>query len=80
MAMNIGGGYSMMGGMNPMNGGNSMGASGNVFQSFQSKYGCEDCFRKQPYPYEFPKPYMRMPQDFRKQSFWQRLMHNIFGE
>ena len=36
MAMNIGGGYSMMGGMNSMTGSNSMGASGNVFQNFQS--------------------------------------------
>ena len=50
MVMNIGNSYSMMGGMNPMMNGSSMGMSGNAFQTFKSKYGCEDCFRKQPYP------------------------------
>ncbi len=79
MAMNIGGGYPMMGGMNSMTSYN-MPMMGSVPQNVIMKYGCEDCFRKEPYPCEFPKPYMRMPQDFRKQSFWQRLMHNIFGE
>ena len=77
MAMNIGGGYSMMGGMNSMTGSNSMGASGNVFQSFQSKYGCEDCFRKQPYPYEFPKPYIEIAESAKRPSFWQRLLIKI---
>ena len=77
MTMNIGGGYSMMGGMNPMIGGNSMGVSGNVFQNFQSKYGCEDCFRKQPYPYEFPKPYIEIDESAKRPSFWQRLLTKI---
>ena len=79
MAMNIGGGYSMMGGMNPMIGGNSMGVSGNVFQNFQSKYGCEDCFRKAPYPREFPKPFTPIPENSLRPSLWQRFLHNVFG-
>ena len=41
----IGMGYGM--GMMGMSG-------GNVHQSFKSQYGCEDCFRKEPYWVECP--------------------------
>ena len=77
MAMNIGGGYSMMG-ISPMAGGSTMnGISGNAFQSFHSRYGCEDCFRKQPYPYEFPKPYIEIAESTKRPSFWERLLTKI---
>ena len=77
MVMNIGNSYSMMGGMNPMMNVSSMGVSGNTFQTFQSKYGCEDCFRKQPYPYEFPKPYIEIAESAKRPSFWERLLTKI---
>lgn len=77
MVMNIGNSYSMMGGMNPMMNGSFMGMSGNTFQTFQSKYGCEDCFRKQPYPYEFPKPYIEIAESAKRPSFWERLLTKI---
>ena len=47
MTMNIGGGYPMM--MGGMGMGMGMNTGGNVPQYFQAKYGCEDCFRKEPY-------------------------------
>ena len=77
MVMNIGNSYSMMGGMNPMMNWSPMGMSGNTFQTFQSKYGCEDCFRKQPYPYEFPKPYIEIAESTKRPSFWERLLTKI---
>ena len=77
MVMNIGNSYSMMGGMNPMMNGSPMGMSGNAFQTFQSKYGCEDCFRKQPYPYEFPKPYIEIAESTKRPSLWERLLTKI---
>ena len=77
MVMNIGNSYSMMGGMNPMMNGSPMGMSGNTLQTFQSKYGCEDCFRKQPYPYEFPKPYIEIAESAKRPSFWERLLTKI---
>ena len=74
MTMNLGGGYPMMGGMNSMmNGmGTNMGLNtsmsagsnysipmmGSVNQEFLMKYGCEDCFRKEPYPFEYPKEWI----------------------
>ncbi len=95
MTMNIGSGYSMQGGMNSMMNGmgsnmsmnSSMNAGGNysvpmmgsVPQNFLMKYGCEDCFRKQPYPYEFPKPYIPMAKEYTNPSFWQRLWNKIMG-
>lgn len=74
MTLNIGGGFSypMMG---PMSG---MG-SGNMQQYFKSKYGCEDCFYKQPYWQELPKPVMPMPRESIKPSFWKRLLNKITG-
>ena len=77
MVMNIGNSYSMIVGMNPMMNGSPMGMSGNTFQTFQSKYGCENCFRKQPYPYEFPKPYIEIAESAKRPSFWERLLTKI---
>lgn len=94
MTIGYGGGYSIMGGgmnsmmngMNP-NMGSNMGMGGNysvpmmgsVPQNFLMKYGCEDCFRKQPYPYEFPKPYIPMERSYANPSFWQRILNKIMG-
>lgn len=77
MTMNIGGfgyGNQMMGGMS------AMGMSGgNQFQYFKEKYGCEDCFRSQPYDYECPKPRLYQPKSFVAPSFWQRILSRISG-
>lgn len=81
MTMNLGGGYPMVGGMNSMMTNNySTPIMGSVPQSYLSRYGCEDCFRKEPYPYEFPKPYMPVAKDSFKPSLWQRLIHKFLGE
>lgn len=74
MSMNV----SMMGGgMSPMS--NNMGTMGSVPQYFKSKYGCEDCFRKQPYLAEFPKPIMPVSHKIDNFTFWQRILHKIFS-
>lgn len=62
----------MMGGMSGMN-------SGNMQQYFKSKYGCEDCFRTQPYLQEYPKPVMPVSKETRNPSFWSRLLNKIAG-
>ena len=95
MTINYGGGYPMMAGMNSMmngmgtnmglNTGMSAGSNysvpmmGSVNQEFLMKYGCEDCFRKEPYPFEYPKPYTPAPKDSANPSFWQRLLNKIMG-
>ena len=53
------GGYNpMMSGMGMMNmmGMSGMASDGNVYQSFKKKYGCEDCFLKDPRPFDAPVP------------------------
>lgn len=77
MTMDIGGGFGFG---NPMMNSMNSGMSGNQFQYFKAKYGCEDCFRTQPYEYEFPKPRLHQPQNFIKPNFLQRLKIKIFGE
>ena len=79
MAVNFGDGFSGMSGMNTMGMGGGMSGSGNVFQYYQSKYGCEDCFRKSPYIQEFPKPFIPEPKNSLNPSWWQRFLHNVFG-
>ena len=85
MTMNIGGGFSspMMNGMNSMGAMGTMGmsgmGSGNQFQYFKSKYGCEDCFRNQPYDYSFPKPRLHQPQISHKPNFLQRFLNNLMA-
>lgn len=79
MTMNIGGGYPMMGSMTGMGNMMGMGMSGNMPQYFQAKYGCEDCFRKEPYWQEYPKPVIPEPKGALKPSFMRRILNNIFG-
>lgn len=76
MTMNIGGGYPMMNNMSGM-GMMGMGGSQNVPQYFQAKYGCEDCFRKEPYWQEFPKPVT--PEPNLNPSMFRRILNNILG-
>ncbi len=74
--MNFGFGYPMgmygTGGMYGMNGGNT-----NVY--FRNKYGCENCFRKEPYWQEYPKPVLPEPKNSLKPSFIRRFINNILG-
>ena len=73
MAMNIGGGYPMMNNMSGM----GMGGTQNIPQYFEAKYGCEDCFRKEPYWKEFPKPVT--PEPNLNPSWFRRTVNNILG-
>lgn len=77
MSMNV----SMMSGMNTGMGsmGNNMSTMGSVPQYFKSKYGCEDCFRKQPYLAEFPKPIMPISHKVNNLTFWQKILYKIFS-
>ncbi len=77
MTMNIGG--MGMGGMNMMGNTTGAGSVQNVPQYFQAKYGCEDCFRKEPYWNEYPKPVQPEPKNSLNPSFMKRLLHNILG-
>lgn len=81
MTMNIGSGYPMMmGGMGMGMGlGMGMNTGGNVPQYFQAKYGCEDCFRKEPYWQEYPKPVSPEPKGALKPSFFRRFLNNVLG-
>ena len=82
MTINYGGGVpNFYGGFNGYNGMGMMGMNssmmgvGNSFQYFESKYGCEDCFRKAPYPQEFPKPFTFSLAKIFTQCIW-RLINN----
>ncbi len=52
---------------------------GTVFTSFKEKYGCEDCFRRQPTWVESTVTVLPVPPESVKQSFWQRICHRILG-
>ena len=77
MAMNIGGGYPMMNGMTGMGMGMGTGGTQNIPKYFEAKYGCEDCFRKEPYWKEFPKPVT--PEPNLNPSWFKRFSNNILG-
>ena len=69
------GGYDpMMSGMGMMGmmgmGMSGMNGSGNVYQSFKAKYGCEDCFQKEPHPFDAPVPIIFPPKEEIKPSLW----------
>ncbi len=66
------GGYGMG---NPM----MMGGSSNMNQYFKAKYGCEDCFRTQPYLQEYPKPIMPLAKESIQKSFWSRILSKLLG-
>lgn len=76
---NFSGGFNGYNGMGMMGMNSSMMGVGNSFQYFESKYGCEDCFRRAPYPREFPKPFTPIPENSLRPSLWQRFLHNVFG-
>ncbi len=76
MVMNIGSG---LGGINMAGNFASSGSTQNVPQYFQAKYGCEDCFRKEPYWNEYPKPVQPEPKNSLNPSFMKRFLNNIFG-
>ncbi len=53
---------SMMGPQMMGDGVNQMSNTNNgFFQAIKQQYGCEDCFRKSPYPMECPIPYQPVP-------------------
>ncbi len=47
--------YAMMGMMAPAMMGSMFSANAPAY--FKSRYGCDDCFRTEPYPREMPIPY-----------------------
>lgn len=73
------GNYGGMGAGMGTYGMSSSGGSGNMQQYFKSKYGCEDCFRTQPYPFEYPKPICPIGKEERGTSFWSKLLTKIVG-
>lgn len=64
---------AMMGMMGGMSGG------GNVLQSLKAKYGCEDCYKKQPYWVECPKPVMPVPNEVINPKITSKIRKIIFG-
>ena len=65
--------------MNGMNRTNMMSSPGNIQQYFMQTYGCEDCFRKEPYMQEYPKPIMPLSQESIQPSLIKRLLAKIMG-
>ncbi len=73
------GGYGMgnpmmMDGMSQMG-----GSSTNMNQYFKAKYGCEDCFKTQPYLQEYPKPIMPLAKESIQKPFWSRVISKLLG-
>lgn len=78
MSMNYGIGYPGMAGMGGMM--SPCGTqSGNVNVYFRNKYGCEDCFRKEPYWQEYPKPIIPEGKNSLKPSLLKRFLNNVLG-
>lgn len=76
----IGYGSAMGGGMPQMSGmSNSAEGSGNVFQSFKSKYGCEICYKKSPYWVECPTAVQPVPLEVIKPSRIKGIFSRLFG-
>ena len=63
----------MMGGM----GMSGMNTGGNMYQSFKAKYGCEDCFLKEPRPFDAPVPILFPPKEEIKPSFWDLIKRKL---
>ena len=69
---------SGMGMMNGMTGGMSgMNNSGNVWQMYTAKYGCNDCFAHEPNWYENHTQIHHREQQAAKPNFWQRFLMRI---
>ncbi len=70
--------YAMMGMMAPTMMGSMFSANAPMY--FKSKYGCEDCFRKDAYPRELPIPYTpRSPEITGNKEAFKKLMIDIFA-
>ena len=52
---------------------------GSVMQGLRDKYGCEDCFERQPYFVQYPIPVQQVPREVVKPSFFSRIMGTFFG-
>ena len=80
MSFNYGmGGMNMsgMGMMNGMTGMSGMNNSGNVWQMYTAKYGCNDCFAHEPNWYENHTQIHHREQQSAKPNFWQRFLMRI---
>lgn len=53
--------------------------NGNTSQYLNMRCGCEDCFRKEPYIQELPKPYLPLAQESTHTSFWKRFINKLLG-
>ena len=51
----------------------------NTNNYFKNKYGCEDCFRKSPYPVEYPKPIIPSNSSSMRPSFIKQFFNRLFG-
>ena len=68
-------GMGMMGGMYGMN--SSMNSSGNVWQYYTAKYGCEDCFSHEPNWFELHSKVHHTEHQKAKPNLWQRILSSL---
>ena len=52
---------------------------GNSNQYFKSKYGCEDCFKSQPYAFEYPRPIIPNNKKNMRPSLWKQFINRLLG-
>lgn len=52
---------------------------GSVLTSFKEKYGCEDCFRRQPHWLESTVRVQPVPVETVRPSFWRSIRQRILG-
>ena len=81
MSINFGtGGYGTFGQF-AMNTGyqNPTAKCGSAITSFKEKYGCEDCFRRQPTWVESTVRVQPTPIELVKPSYWRNIRERIFG-
>ena len=71
----------MMGGMGMMGMSSNIAGvtNGNVWLSYQNKYGCEDCFMHEPHWREYHGAILHTCEDETKPTLWQRIKMRIFG-
>lgn len=51
----------------------------NTNSYFKNKYGCEDCFKKNPYPAEYPKPIIPSNSNNMRPSFMKQFINRLLG-
>ena len=74
--------YGMNNMANPMMGMGMMGmgsmnTSGNVWQAYTAKYGCEDCFCHEPNFFELHSKVQEREHRSVKPNFWQRFLTRL---